>query len=324
MKLIIQIPCYNEEAMLAETLAALPRTLPGIDTVECLVINDGSTDRTVDVARAAGVDHIVDLPVNQGLAHGFLAGIARALAEGADIIVNTDADNQYNADDIPLLIAPILERRAQFVIGARPIAMIKHFSRSKRILQRLGSSVIRTLSGTEVADAPSGFRAISREAALRLNVFDGYTYTLESIIQAGLLNIRIESVPIRVNGETRSSRLVRSNLDYVRRSIGSMLRAFFIYQPGKTFFYAGLPCALIGGMLMTRWIVLYFAGTSRAHVPSLVVAAVLLIVAALLWISGLLGELFAINRRLLQEIQHMMRRDGAAKNRTDGGTSGGG
>jgi hypothetical protein len=209
------------------------------------------------------------------------------------------------------------------VIGARPIATIEHFSRSKRILQHLGSSVIRTLSGTEVADAPSGFRAISREAALRLNVFDGYTYTLESIIQAGLSNIRIESVPIHVNGETRPSRLVRSNLDYVCRSIGAMLRAFFIYQPGKTFFYAGLPCALIGGMLMTRWIVLYFAGTSRAHVPSLVVAAVLLIVAALLWISGLLGELFAINRRLLQDIQYMMRRDGAAKDGSNGGTNGG-
>jgi glycosyltransferase involved in cell wall biosynthesis len=324
VKLIIQIPCYNEEATLAETLAALPRSLPGIDTVEWLVINDGSTDRTVEVARAAGVDHIVDLPVNQGLANGFLAGIARALAEGADIIVNTDADNQYNADDIPLLVAPILERRAQLVIGARPIATIAHFSPTKRILQGLGSGVIRTLSGTEVADAPSGFRALSREAALRLNVFNSYTYTLESIIQAGLSNIRIESVPIRVNGETRPSRLVRSNLDYVRRSIIAMLRAFFIYQPGKTFFYAGLPCALVGGLLMLRWILLYFAGTSRAHVPSLVVAAVLLIVAALLWISGLLGELFAINRRLLQDIQYMQRRDGASRNGSDGGANGDG
>ncbi len=309
MKLIIQIPCYNEEATLAETLAALPRSVPGIDVVEWLVINDGSTDRTVEVARAAGVDHIVDLPVNQGLAHGFLAGIARAITEGADIIVNTDADNQYNADDIPLLVEPILARRAQFVIGARPIADIGHFSGTKRFLQKLGSGVIRQLSGTAVADAPSGFRAISREAALRLNVFDGYTYTLESIIQAGLSNTRIISVPIRVNGETRPSRLVRSNLDYVRRSIWAMMRAFFVYKPGRTFFMLGLPGGIVGGLLMARWLWLYFEGTSRSHVPSLVVAAVLLITTALVWIAGLLAELSAINRRLLQDIQYMMRRD---------------
>lgn len=311
MKLIIQIPCYNEEATLPETLAQLPRSLPGVGTVEWLVINDGSTDGTVAAARAGGVDHIVDLPVNMGLAHAFTAGIACAVAEGADIIVNLDADNQYNAADIPALIAPILERRAQFVIGDRPIATIDHFSRTKRTLQRLGSWVVRRLSGTKVDDAPSGFRALSREAALRINVFDSYTYTIESIIQAGLSNIRIASVPIRVNGETRPSRLVRSIGNYVRRSIGSMLRTFFVYKPGRTFFYLGLPLALLGLLLASRWLVLFLAGTPRAHVPSLIAGAVLLIVAALFFVAGLIGELMAINRRLLQDVQYMLRDQGA-------------
>lgn len=310
MKLIIQIPCFNEEATLAQALADLPRAVPGIDRVEWLVINDGSTDATLEVARAAGVDHIVDLPVNMGLAHAFSAGLARAVSEGADIIVNTDADNQYNAADIPLLIAPILERRAQFVIGDRPIATIAHFSRAKRLLERLGSRVVRLVSGASINDAPSGFRALSREAALRINVFDSYTYTLESIIQAGLTNIRIVSVPIRVNGETRPSRLVRSVGDYVRRSVLTIARAFFVYAPGRTFFLMGLPLALAGAVLALRWLVLFLGGTERAHVPSLVAGAVLLIVAALLWVAGLIGELFAINRRLLQDIQYMLRAQG--------------
>lgn len=312
MKLIIQIPCYNEEDTLAQTLAELPRALPGVDRVEWLVVNDGSTDRTVEVARTAGVDHIVDLPVNMGLAHAFTAGLARALSEGADIIVNTDADNQYRAADIPLLVAPILERRAQLVIGDRPIPTIAHFSATKRALQHVGSGVVRLVSGADIRDAPSGFRAISREAALRLNVFDGYTYTLESIIQAGLSEMRIVSVPIRVNGETRPSRLVRSIGNYVLRSTGSILRAFFVYKPGRSFFFLGLPLALVGALLALRWFVLFVAGTPRAHVPSLVAGAVLLIVAALLWVAGLIGELLAINRRLLQDIQYMLRAQGGA------------
>lgn len=309
MKLIIQIPCYNEEGTLAEALADLPRTLPGIDTIEWLVINDGSSDRTVEVARSCGVDHIVDLPVNQGLAHGFMAGLARALAEGADIIVNTDADNQYNAADIPLLVQPILERRAHLVVGARPIRTIEHFSPVKRLLQRVGSTVVRQVSRAPIDDAPSGFRALSREAALRMNVFDGYTYTLESIIQAGRSNLRVVSVPIRVNGETRPSRLVRSIRNYVQRSIGSILRTLFVYAPARTFFFLGLPLAAGGGLLALRWLWLYLAGTERAHVPSLVAGAVLLILAALLWVAGLLAQLIAINRQLLQNIQYMLRRE---------------
>jgi glycosyltransferase involved in cell wall biosynthesis len=311
LKLIIQIPCYNEEEHLAEALACLPRQLPGVDVVEWLVVNDGSRDGTVEVALANGVDHIVDLPVNMGLAHAFMAGIQRALAEGADIIVNTDADNQYSADDIPKLIEPILERRAQFVIGDRPILDIEHFSRTKRFLQRFGSRVVQIVSRTKINDAPSGFRALHREVALRINVFDNYTYTLESIIQAGLSDFRIVSVPIRVNGETRPSRLVKSIGDYVRRSISSIVKAFFVYKPGKTFFLLGLPPALLGTFLTARWFLLYVGGSERTHVPSLVAAAVLLIGALLFWVAGLLGELFAINRRLLQDIQYMLRKSGA-------------
>ena len=312
MKLIIQIPCYNEEESLTEALSHLPRELPGVDKIEWLIINDGSKDRTVEVAKAHGVDHIVDLPVNKGLAHGFMAGIHRAVAEGADIIVNTDADNQYNAADIPKLIQPILDREAEFVIGDRPIPDIAHFSATKRFLQRFGSRVVQIVSRTKVKDAPSGFRALHRDVALRINVFDNYTYTLESIIQAGLSDYRIVSVPIRVNGETRPSRLVKSIRDYVRRSMSSILKAFFVYKPGKTFFLLGLLPALFGAALMLRWLILYFGGTERAHVPSLVAAAVLLIGALIFWVAGLLGELFAINRRLLQDIQYMMRRGNGA------------
>lgn len=313
LKLIIQIPCYNEEESLPATLAALPREVPGVDVVEWLIINDGSKDRTVEVARAHGVDHIVDLPVNMGLAHGFMAGLARAVSEGADIIVNTDADNQYDARCIPDLIRPILERRAQFVVGDRPILKIEHFSLIKRALQKLGSGVVKRVSGTSINDAPSGFRALTREAAMRINIFDGYTYTLESIIQAGLSNIRIVSVPIRVNGETRPSRLVKSIRNYVQRSIGSILRTYFIYKPFKAFFWLSLPLLLAGGGIIARWTWLtYVQPDGRTHLPSLVGATILILVAAILWIGGLVGELLAINRRLLENIQFQVRREVAS------------
>jgi glycosyltransferase involved in cell wall biosynthesis len=318
LKLIIQIPCYNEEESLPLALADLPRSVPGVDVVEWLVINDGSRDRTVEVARAHGVDHIVDLPVNKGLAHAFMAGIQRALAEGADIIVNTDADNQYAASDIPALVAPILAREAEFVVGARPIPEIAHFSPTKRALQRLGSWVVRQASGTEVQDAPSGFRAITRDAALRLNIFDQYTYTLESIVQAGLSGMRIVSVPIGVNGETRPSRLVRSIPDYVRRSSISILRTAFIYKPGRTMFLMGLPLAMAGLLLAMRWLWLFLEGTDRAHVPSLVAAAGLGLTAIMLWIAGLIAELMGINRRLLQDVQYRLRKAEAERAEANG------
>jgi len=308
VKLIIQIPCFNEEQTIATTLADLPRSLPGVDIVEWLIVNDGSMDQTVDVARAAGADHVLDLPVHKGLATAFMAGLQRCLELGADIIVTTDADNQYDARDMPRLIAPILQRRAQFVIGDRPISDVEHFSMLKRGLQHTGSKVVQLVSGTEVRDAPSGFRAISREAALRINIFDNYTYTLESIIQAGLSGIKIVSVPISAPRETRPSRLMKSMAGYVIRSAGTVLRAFLVYKPGRSFLLLGLAPAIVGLALSLRWLWLYSEGTDRAHVPSLVAAAVLLITAVLMWVMGLLGELLAINRRLLQDVQYRLRK----------------
>jgi glycosyltransferase involved in cell wall biosynthesis len=309
LKLIIQVPCFNEEDTLAETLACLPRTVEGFKSVEWLVVNDGSKDRTVEVAKECGVDHIVDFPANRGLAKAFVAGIHRALEEGADVIVNTDADNQYNADDIPKLVAPIVERRAHMVVGSRPIRSIEHFSPTKKLLQRLGSWVVRFTSGANVLDAPSGFRAISREASMRLNIFDSYTYTLESIIQAGRSGVTILSVPIRINGETRPSRLVRSIPRYVLRSSFSIVRSMFVYRPGQTFFLLGLLPLIIGVFLSIRWLLFYFEDSSRSHVPSLILAAIMLIAALLCWLCALLGELNGINRKLLEDIQYQLRRD---------------
>jgi glycosyltransferase involved in cell wall biosynthesis len=316
MKLVIQIPCFNEEESLPAALADLPRQLDGFDQVEWLIVNDGSTDRTIEIARSHGVDHIVDLPANYGLARAFMAGIERALEEGADVIVNTDADNQYDARDIVALVEPILERRAQFVVGARPIATIAHFSATKKMLQSLGSWVVRFTSGTDVRDAPSGFRAISRETALRLNVFDGYTYTLESIIQAGRLGIRVASVPVRVNGETRPSRLIRSIPRYLIRSLVSILRTLLVYSPGRTFMALGSVPFLLGSALTLRWLVLFLGGGERAHLPSLIAAAVLLLVGFLLWLFALLGELIGINRRLLEDTQYKLRRERFARRET--------
>src|SRR2546423_6575417 len=277
MKLIIQIPCYNEEGTLGTTLNDLPRDLAGIDKTERLDIDDGSTDRTTEVARANGVEHIVNLPQNPGLARAFVAGIEASLIAGADIIVNTDADNQYSAADIPKLIQPILDRQADIVIGARSIAQLEHFSATKKILQRLGSWVVRIASNTDVADAPSGFRAFSRDAARRLNVFSKYSYTLEMVIQAGQKNMTIVSVPIRTNPQTRPSRLMKSTLSYVLRSLGTIVRIFMSYSPLRFFIsLSTIPLAL-GIILSIRWLILYFGGTTRAHVPSLVAAAVFLL-----------------------------------------------
>lgn len=317
VKLIIQIPCFNEAEHLGPTLADLPRSIPGIDIIETLVISDGSRDATVEVAKACGVDHIVDLPINKGLATAFMAGLDRALREGADIIVNTDADNQYRAADIGKLVRPILEREAEFVVGDRPIPDIEHFSRQKRALQHLGSWVVRMASGTKVGDAPSGFRALSREAALRINTFDSYTYTLETIVHAGLSDVRIVSVPIGVNGETRPSRLVRSIPDYVMRSAKSILRTTLVYQPARTFVAMSLPLAILGGILALRWLWLYLGGSPRAHVPSLLASAGLLLSATFLLIAAVLGKLLAINRRLLQDIQYRLRKFDAQLNAQD-------
>lgn len=309
MKLIIQIPCFNEEQTLPIALQVLPRRIDGIDVIETLVVDDGSTDKTVEVARAHGVDHIVQLPPNKkGLAKAFMAGIEACLKVGADIIVNTDADNQYQADDIPKLIKPILNDQAQMVIGARPVSETSHFSLTKKLLQRLGSWVVRVASNTNIPDAPSGFRAISREAAIHLNVFNDYTYTLETIIQAGRQGIRLTSVPVRTNPELRPSRLVKSIPSYVNRSIITIFRIFMIYQPMKFFMLLGSVPFSIGFALGVRWLYLLYADIGNTHVPSLILGAILLIMGFQIWILGFIADLLAVNRKLLEDIQLRERR----------------
>src|SRR6185437_3036150 len=273
MKLIIQIPCLNEAATLGAALATLPRAVEGFDTVEWLVVDDGSTDGTAELARKLGVDHVIRHPVNRGLASAFMTGIDAALQEGADVIVNTDADNQYEAGDIPLLVQPILEHRADMVIGARPIAQTEHFSWIKKQLQHLGSWAVRLASKTDVADAPSGFRAMTREAAMRLNVFNAYTYTLETIIQAGLSNLTVISVPIRTNPDLRPSRLVRSIPNYVKRSLMTILRVFVIYRPLTLFMWTGTILIVAGLALGVRYLTFFVVGEGSGHVQSLILAA---------------------------------------------------
>ncbi len=311
MKLIIQIPCYNEENTLGVTLSELPRQVPGVDQVEWLIINDGSIDRTVDVAKEWGVDHIVSFDHNQGLARGFMAGLDACLKAGADIIVNTDADNQYCAADIPKLIEPIVHGEAEIVVGERPIMQIKHFSPIKKVLQRLGSWAVRVASNTSVADAPSGFRAISRDAAMQLNVFNEYTYTLETIIQAGQKGMAVVSVPIRTNGYLRPSRLVKSIASYVQRSLFTILRIFVTYRPLSFFTILGSIPFSLGFLLSVRWVWLFiteFEQTGRSHVPSLIFSAILILIGVQCWIFGLIADLMSANRKLLEDIQLRLRR----------------
>lgn len=307
-KLIIQIPCYNEEYTLGVTLAALPRYVMGVDCVEWLVINDGSHDGTVAVAQHYGVDHIVNFPKNQGLAKGFMAGLEACLKAGADIIVNTDADNQYYAEDIPKLIQPILLGQADIVVGARPIWQTKHFSLTKKLLQNLGSWVVRLASNTSIPDAPSGFRAFSREAALRLNVFNEYTYTLETIIQAGQKGMGITAIPVRTNANLRPSRLVTTIATYVWRSLFTILRIFVVYQPLRFFWLLGsLPFG--GGVLLSiRWLFYFLAGSERTRLPSLILAAILILIGFQLWVLGLIADLLATNRKIMEETQLRLRR----------------
>lgn len=315
-KLIIQIPCYNEERTLGTTLAELPRHLPGIDTIEWLIIDDGSQDGTVEVAKDYGVDHIVRFPTNRGLAKAFMAGLEASIKAGADIIVNTDADNQYCADDIPKLIEPILLGKAEIVIGARPIFKIQHFSPIKKVLQKVGSWVVRLASNTDIADAPSGFRAYSREAAMRMNVFNEYTYTLETIIQAGQKGIAITSVPIRTNGYLRPSRLVKSIPAYIKRSIFTILRIFMVYRPFRFFFMLGSVPFSIGFFLGLRWLIYFFEGSARTRIPSLILASILILIGFQLWMFGLVADLMAVNRKLMEEMQLRMRRLDAERSKT--------
>lgn len=324
MKLIIQIPCLNETGTLAIAVNALPRSVPGFDQVEWLVIDDGSLDGTAQLAHDLGVDHVVRHPVNRGLAAAFMTGIDASLALGADVIVNTDADNQYEAADIPKLTAPILAGHADMVVGGRPIADTEHFSWVKKQLQRLGSWAVRIASKTNVADAPSGFRAMSRETAMRLNVFNPYTYTIETIIQAGLSNLRVISVPIRTNADLRPSRLVKSISSYVRRSLITILRIFVIYRPIAFFLWPGLIFMTLGGLLAARFLYFYFiAGTGGGHIQSLIFSALFVILGALLFMIALLADMITANRKLLervnlrlQRVEHVLRSNDGTSNRT--------
>ncbi|MCL6588999.1 MAG: glycosyltransferase family 2 protein [Firmicutes bacterium] len=308
MKLIIQIPCYNEAGTLAITLKELPRQVEGFDTVEWLVIDDGSTDNTVEVAKANGVDHIVSFTKNQGLARGFLAGLDACLQHGADVIVNTDADNQYNAGDIPKLVQPILEKKADIVIGTRPISEIKHFSPIKKFLQKLGSWVVKTTSQTNIMDAPSGFRAISRDAAMRLNVFNSYTYTLETIIQAGQKNMAITSVPISVNEDLRPSRLVKSIYSYIKRSIITIIRIFVVYRPFRFFMMIGLTLIFGGLLIGLRFLYFYLNNEGAGKIQSLILASILIGLGFQSVVLAFLADLLSVNRKLIEDLQYRIRK----------------
>jgi glycosyltransferase involved in cell wall biosynthesis len=314
MKLIIQIPCYNEADTLAITLKELPRTVEGFDKVEWLIINDGSTDNTIEVAQANGVDHIISLARNQGLARVFMAGLDACLKLGADVIVNTDADNQYNAKDIPLLTKPILDKKADLVVGARPISEMKHFPLIKKQLQKMGSWVVRRASKTDIPDATSGFRAMSREAAMRLNVFNDYTYTLESIIQAGQKNMAVVSVPVRVNEDLRPSRLVKSIPNYLRKSIVTIIRIFVVYKPFRFFAAIGALLFSAGLIIGLRFLYYYFRDGGAGHVQSLILASILLGIGFQTMLVAFLADLLAVNRRLMEDVQYRLRKKENEKN----------
>jgi glycosyltransferase involved in cell wall biosynthesis len=307
LKLIIQIPCYNEEDTLAIALNALPKKVSGFDVVEWLIIDDGSQDNTVDVAIKNGVHHIVRHKCNQGLAKGFMSGLEASLQLGADIIVNTDADNQYAADDIPLLTAPILDSKADIVIGARPIETIEHFSLVKKYLQKIGSWVVRVASNTDIPDAPSGFRAMSRSAAEQMMVFNDYTYTLETIIQAGQRGMAITSVPIRVNQDLRPSRLVKSIPSYIRRSIVTIVRIFVIYRPFRFFCTIGTVLFSLGFLIGARFLYFYINGDGYGHIQSLVLASTLLLMGFFTFLVAFVADLLGANRRLLEDIRFRQR-----------------
>lgn len=308
MKLIIQIPCYNEEETLEITYNDLPKHIDGIDTIEYLIINDGSKDKTVEKARELGFHHIVSFKQNKGLAKGFTAGLDACLHLGADIIVNTDADNQYCGADIEKLVRPILDEKADIVIGERPIDETEHFSWKKKKFQHLGSWVVRVASGTDIPDAPSGFRAYSREAALRINVVNNYTYTLETIIQAGHNKVAMTSVPIRTNAETRPSRLFSSMWRYMKRSASVITRSTIMYSPLKFFGITGLVLFVLGIILGIRFLVFYLTGDGGGHIQSLILTAILMMLGFQTVITGLLADTIAANRKIIEDVQYRVRK----------------
>lgn len=316
MKLIIQIPCYNEAETLEIALNDLPKHIDGIDEIEYLIINDGSADNTVEVAKNWGVHYVVNFKRNKGLAKGFMAGLDACLRNGADIIVNTDADNQYCGADIEKLVRPILEGKSDIVIGERPIDQTEHFSPVKKKLQHFGSWVVRKASKTDIPDAPSGFRAYSRDAAMRMNVINEYTYTLETIVQAGRNKIACTSVPIRTNGELRPSRLFNSMLGYVKKSMLTIIRAFMMYRPLQFFVTLGGILAAVGVVIGIRFVYYFAIGQGNGHTQSLILASMMIILGVMTGIVGLQADIIAGNRKLLEDIQYHVRKldyDGTKK-----------
>lgn len=308
VKLVIQIPCYNEELTLPYVLADLPKTIEGIDTIETLIIDDGSTDRTVEIARELGVDHIVRFPNNRGLARGFMAGLDACLRLGADIIVNTDGDNQYDGGGIPALVVPILQNRAEIVIGDRDTDSIEHFSKIKKKLQKAGSGVVRRASRSNVADTTSGFRAYSRDAAMKINVISEYTYTLETIIDAGNKKLGIENVKIHTNNKLRESRLFKSIRSYVQRSAGTIIRTYVARHPLKVF-TAIASFFLIGGLIpAVRFLYFYFNGETGQHVQSLILASILIMIAVLLGVFAFLADMISANRKVMDELLYRVKK----------------
>jgi len=303
VKLIIQIPCLNEETTLPQTLKDIPENIEGIDNIEILVIDDGSTDKTVEVAKSMGVHHILKLTNNKGLAKAFISGVNQALKLDADIIVNTDADNQYFGGDIAKLIQPILRKEADIVVGDRQVETIRHFSPMKIFLQKFGSWVVRQLSGTLIPDATSGFRAYSRDAALQLNVVSDFTYTIETIISAGNKNLAITHIPVRTNKKLRESRLFPSIRVYLKRSLVTMLKVYSMYRPLKIFTIAGGTTFILGFAIGCRYLFFFFMGQTEGHIQSLILSAILLIVGFQIIMMGIAAELIAVNRQLLEDIQ---------------------
>ena len=308
VKVIVQIPCYNEEKTLPVVVAGIPRWLPNGDRVEILVVDDGSTDRTVEVAWALGVDHIVRHSGNRGLAAAFQTGLDACLRLGADVIVNTDGDNQYPQADIPRLVQPILDGAADIVVGDRQTAQVREFSRAKKVLQAAGSWTVGRLAGLDIPDAPSGFRAYSREAALRINVVSQYTYTLETLIQAGAKRLRVQYVPVRTNPPLRESRLIHSTRTYLGRSFATLVRVYAMYQPLRVFTTIGAIVCLVGVAAVLRFLYYYFGGQGAGHVQSLILAGALLVVGFQIVLIGLVADLIGANRRLLEDALYRLKR----------------